>query len=182
LYRFYKIANNHYRFLADECLQQQSFLQSLDQPTHHDLDFLKEWLEQPSGGNFTLEGIDKDVWHTGRDLLTLATPSEKDLFSRWITGEFVDILHRWRCWSKKRSPDLENGVTSYDSKKLLRFADILGMILSCLIPIVSVVILYLVPNLLVRLGLIAVFMICFCLTLAMTTEARRVEIFAAAVA
>jgi hypothetical protein len=52
-------------------------------------------------------------------------------------------------------------IAHYDNKTFVCIADTVGMILSCLIPILSMIVLYLVRGIPVRLGIIATFMVLF---------------------
>ena len=54
----------------------------------------------------------------------------------------------------------------------------MGMVLASLLPISSIVILYFVLNLLVRLGIVGIFTAIFSFSLALITQAKRIEIFA----
>jgi len=57
--------------------------------------------------------------------------------------------------------------------------NIITTLISSMLPITSVIILYFVDNIRARLGIVAAFLAVFSLTLALVTEAKRVEIFAA---
>jgi hypothetical protein len=57
-----------------------------------------------------------------------------------------------------------------------------GTVVSSLAPMVSIVVLYVVQNTSVRLGLVCAFTLLFSFVLALVTNARRIEIFAATAA
>jgi hypothetical protein len=58
----------------------------------------------------------------------------------------------------------------------------IGTIISALLPILSVVVLYCVKNMWVRLGLVAMFTVLFSLVLSLIAPAKRIEVFAATAA
>jgi len=58
----------------------------------------------------------------------------------------------------------------------------IGTIISALLPILSVVVLYCVKNMWVRLALVAVFTVLFSLVLSLIAPAKRIEVFAATAA
>ncbi len=75
--------------------------------------------------------------------------------------------------------DPESGICRYEERKIERAVDILVTVLASLIPIVSILILYSVGNTLDRLAIAVAFTGLFSFCLAVTTKARRVEVFAA---
>lgn len=72
----------------------------------------------------------------------------------------------------------ESEISQYSEERLTGFVHVLGTVLASLLPISSIVVLYFVSNLLVRLGIVAAFTALFSLALALITQARRIEIFA----
>lgn len=71
---------------------------------------------------------------------------------------------------------------SYSDKKILRAANVVGSVISSALLVGSIVALYFVKDMLVRLGVIAVFTQAFSLVLVLVTRARKVEVFAATAA
>lgn len=161
---------------------QQHLLSKFEAPNLADLEALKLWLKRPKMGNCSLIGLDKDVWDTGTDLLTLNPRVQDDPCSRWLSGSFVRFYHRVLGRRTKRELDLEPGLFEYSDKQLLRASDVIGALLSSLLPISSLLALYFVSNLLARLGIVTAFTILFSMTLLLVTTARKVEVFAATAA
>lgn len=77
------------------------------------------------------------------------------------------------------SVDFEGKYINFEGEKLYKIVSIITTVISSMLPITSIIILYFVDNIRTRLGIIAAFMATFSLTLALVTEAERVEIFAA---
>ena len=152
-----------------------------------DLSFLRTWLVRPKCGDNFLRGLEESIYasqNTG-DLVTLSVrPGESDLFTKWLINKFLAWFHHtfgyWFLRSKKQ--DEEAGCAEYDDSRILAVSSILITLLSCMIPVTSTIALYFVPGMRLRLGLVAVFMVTFCMVLAVFTNARRVEIFGATAA
>ena len=133
-------------------------------------------------GKSSLFGLDSNVWVDGVDLIAPNPRVQDDPFSRWLCGSFIHFFHGTVGQKRKAATDIEGGWVEYDDTRLLRIADIIGAILSPLMPVSSVIILYFVPDLLTRLGIISFFTILFSVTLLLMTKARKVEIFTATAA
>jgi Family of unknown function (DUF6594) len=73
----------------------------------------------------------------------------------------------------------ESGICRYEERKIERVMDILVTVLASLIPIASIIVLYFVGSTLDRLAITVAFTGLFAFCLAVTTRARRVEVFAA---
>ena len=152
-----------------------------------DLSFLRTWLERPRCGDNFLRGLEKSIYESQNtsDLVTLSIRAgESDLFTKWLINKFLAWFYHTvgsRCLCSKKQ-DEEAGFTEYEDSKILAISSILITLLSCMIPVTSTIALYFVPGMRLRLGLVAVFMVVFCMVLAVFTNARRVEIFGATAA
>jgi hypothetical protein len=78
--------------------------------------------------------------------------------------------------------ELGEGIYHYEESSLQTILSILATVMASLLPISSVVALYVVQSNNVRLGMIAGFSACFSLALAVMTSAKRIEVFAATAA
>lgn len=156
-------------------------------PLEQDLSFLRTWLSRPKSGDNFLRGLEASIWdsHNTKDLAALATRSgEWDVFTNWIVNTFLPAFHHsiGRRIFRSRSEDEEAGFAEYKDSNLTSGLTIFVTILSSTIPVTSIVALYLIEGMLVRLLSVGLFMIIFCSILAIFTSARRVEIFAATAA
>ena len=70
-------------------------------------------------------------------------------------------------------------LSEYSDAQVYAVLDLINTVVACLLPTSSIIILYLVSSLPVRLGIIVVYEVLFSLSLALFTQARRVEIFGA---
>ena len=73
-------------------------------------------------------------------------------------------------------------MTNYEDRVITRLASLVATVISSVFPIVGVIILYFVTDLLAKIGIIAGLTALFSLSLALVTDARRGEIFAATAA
>jgi hypothetical protein len=158
---------------------QQTFMASTQSPAPTDLDFLKQWLQRGKQGNSALTGLDNDVWDISpsSELTALKRQKSDDQVSSWVLNRFIVWWHRH--FSRLHKSDSENLYVEYKDHKLLKIAMVLGTAIATLLPLTSIVVLYLVTNLGLRLGLVACFTFIFSLLLVTMTRARMIEIFSA---
>ena len=152
---------------------------STQSPAPTDLDFLKKWLQRGNQGNCALTGLDSDVWDisASSELTALERRKSDDQVSSWVLNRFIVWWHRH--FSRFHKSDPENLYVEYKDHKLLEMAMVLGTAVATLLPLTSIVVLYLVTNLGLRLGLVACFTFIFALLLVTMTRARMIEIFSA---
>jgi hypothetical protein len=140
------------------------------------------WLADSRQGNYALEGLDRNVWKDGKDLLVV-TPDTLvgDSFTRFLRKPLTVLCHK--LWGGRRVPtDVEGNIHVYEEKIVMRAADMVGTAIASLLPVLAVVVLYCVREMPTRLGMVALFTLLFSLALMATTKAKRIEIFAATAA
>ncbi|CAG8976009.1 hypothetical protein HYALB_00007536 [Hymenoscyphus albidus] len=166
----------------NECLVLQRQLMTFNQPERGNLKLLTRWLSDERHGNLAIQGLDRNVWKDGYDLLTVKPDSlDGDSFTRLLQKVLIDPFHRLRS-SCRPPPDLENGIYTYVEVTTIRVANVIGTAISSILPVSAVVVLYIVRDMLKRLGIVALFTALFSLALMATTRAKRIEIFAATAA
>lgn len=99
-----------------------------------------------------------------------------------IPVEFQSNNSPTRLKQDPESPELGDGLYNYKEAMLPSTANIFTTVLASLLPLLSITVLYAVHSDTVKLEIIVVFSACFSLALALTTNARRIEIFAATAA
>lgn len=171
----------------NDALLKQTSLAKLEQPRQYDLDFLRNWFRRPGMGSFPLLGIDRDAWDTKNesDLIAIKPRDAPDIFSKWFTEYLVPRYHHafGKRFKKETLPEtVGTGLYHYKESSLEAVIGTLVTVLASLLPICSVVALYIVQSNNIRLGMIAIFSACFSLALALMTNARRIEVFAATAA
>ena len=72
-----------------------------------------------------------------------------------------------------------NALSEYSDARVLAVLEVINTVIACLLPTSSIVILYCVSSLRVRLGIVVAYQVLFSICLALFTQARRVEIFVA---
>ncbi|KAI1327788.1 hypothetical protein F5Y16DRAFT_185436 [Xylariaceae sp. FL0255] len=168
----------------NDTLYKQAAIAGLGAPSTYDLKFLREWLMRPKMGNFPLIGLDRNSWNPEvyrKDLVAIKARPEPDTFSRWFNNGLFPGWHRLVGGKLKCPTDVElgQGIYEYDDKLLAAVGRIIGTVIASLLPVGSVVVQYFVESNLLRLNLIVVASAIFALALAVMTNARMVEVFAA---
>ncbi|TVY41918.1 hypothetical protein LOCC1_G006053 [Lachnellula occidentalis] len=166
----------------NQCLFQQRQLATFDQPEAGNLEFINEWLADSRQGNYALEGLDRNVWKDGKDLLVVPPDTlVGDSFTRILRKPLTTLYHK--VWGRRRGrTDVEGGICVYREKIVIRSADMIGTAVASLLPVLAVVALYCVREMLTRLGMVALFTVLFSMALVVTTSAKRMEVFAATAA
>lgn len=78
--------------------------------------------------------------------------------------------------------DQESNLFHYSDSHVLGAIDMLGTAIASMAPLISIVVLYFIKDLGVRLGVLCAFTLAFSVSLSVVTKARRIEIFAATAA
>lgn len=149
---------------------------NLPQPGAQDLRHLKQWLADPKGGDYSLDGIDSDVWESSHDLFALRERPDADKLSEWVIQDLLPYYHRHVGQIfKKPELDGDSSVTYTENY----FLSACVTILSSALIVVPVVVLHAVKPINIRLGLLALFTVIFSLCVSGLTSAKRGEVFAA---
>jgi hypothetical protein len=108
------------------------------------------------------------------DLLTLVKSSEEDYLSRFLQDHWL--------LRKRKAVDPFDCTAIYENSHVIRTVAVLSMILAAILLIGAIVNLYFVSNLKAILGLVAMYTTLFASSVALCTNARRAEVFAATAA
>jgi hypothetical protein len=84
--------------------------------------------------------------------------------------------------SRQTRRDLETGVWKYNDGKIFTVTNVAAIIVSALLPTSSMLILFCLDKIVVKLAVIFIYTILFALALAIVVRARSIEIFGAATA
>ncbi|PQE18959.1 phthalate transporter protein [Rutstroemia sp. NJR-2017a BBW] len=160
---------------GNECLFQQRQLATFDLPESGNLEFLNDWLVDPRQGDCALEGLDRNVWKEGKDLLVIKPDGiAVDSFTRVLRKPLTALCHKLRTRCRHRQADEESMIYVYDEKIVTRVADMIGTTVASLLPVLAVVVLYSVREMLARLGIVALFTVVFALALMVRKRASRI--------
>lgn len=80
------------------------------------------------------------------------------------------------------SPELGDSIYHYKNSFLFGAAHVFTTVVASLLPLLSIIVLFLLSSNTLKLVVITVFTACFSLALALMTNARRIEIFGATAA
>ncbi|KAI1862553.1 hypothetical protein JX265_009267 [Neoarthrinium moseri] len=127
-----------------------------------------------------------------KDLVLLdAMEEDNDALSRWIVHPFFEFFHLIRKRSKKPIPqDLESGtgddeslgICNYSSHHIRAVNHVVGALFAAVLPLSSIIILYKVQDMDLKVVLVCVFTILFCLAMSILSKSRRIEVVAATAA
>ena len=172
---------------ADEALLQTAQIKALAKPQTWAIDYLKEWFERPLGGNNFLRGDEADAWRPEHvdDLVVISGSSkDRDLFTQLLSNGILPFFHR-RFGQKLKRSVLESKIHDtweYDQKFLVGLGNVICMILSALVPSISISILWFVKNMNARLSVITAMSFIFATIMTLIAQGRRVDVFAATTA
>jgi hypothetical protein len=179
----------------------------IEQPNDRDLNFLNTWMKIPTMGNVYLVSPDSDIWkESGLDeLLCIRPRPNAGWLTRFLTvdavnwyhqaiGRFFVVLQDFQhdlpvANDVIQKPDTApfHGETVYYSpekltRRLGRITAVLSTVLASLLPIASIVVLYLISDMTTRLMVIGGFTAAFSLGLGLLTRGQMAEIFSATAA
>ena len=186
---------------TDETIHLQLQLNASASPHKDDLDFVRRWLKDPHMGMHPIIGRDNTLWETSTpsDLIVLSPLEAPDplsaFFLRRVSLAWLKLLDWWyqtpkhptsqraRFWglvgrNVKTPVDEEANYFEFKDATFVRAADALGSLIASLLLVVSILVLYLVTSIPVRLGIVAIFTTIFSLSLVLIISARKMEVFA----
>lgn len=169
----------------DSAVLQQAKILRMRPPGAYDMKYIQKYLETYEMGPLALTGRDSDIWGSTEnpeshadDLIALLPRHEEDFFSRFVTEKASSKMLKVRSFLKYQGSGKGRGPESFEDDTMLRWTRHGTSILASVLPILSIIILYYVHSLEVRLGIIATFNIVLSLCLTVFTTAKRTEIFA----
>ncbi|KAL2814903.1 hypothetical protein BDW59DRAFT_176293 [Aspergillus cavernicola] len=159
---------------------QHAQLLRLKPPHGRDLEVFRGWLQRNA---FCSTVVECQQWgeENEKDLITLSGRYENiDSLTRWAFRILIPFCHR--LIGHKMVGDVEHGTVYYDDEKIIRTTRVVSTITSSVIPASSMLVLYLVDDMVSRLIIIIFYNIGFSIILGFLAKARRVEVFAASTA
>jgi hypothetical protein len=159
-------------------------MKTQDSPNSCDVDFLRRWFKDKDMGDFPLIGQDSTLWETSppSKLIAIRPRRAEDPIGTLFLSTIFLWWHSCIGHRIKKVVDEEARYFEYEDRHVLRVANVIGSIISSALLVGSIIALYFVDNMLVRLGIVAVFTQVFSLVLILATSARKVEVFAATAA
>ena len=128
---------------------------------------------------------EQDIWTSpakAEDLVAISPVPQFDPPTQWLLVTFMGLYHRVIGRRTKKASDQQASLYSYSDDHIRIPIAALSVALASILPVLAIVILHFVQAKGTQLGIIAVFTACFSLVLALVTDARRVDNFAATAA
>lgn len=160
---------------------------------------MQEWFTRDDLGDMPIEGEAATIWANkgrnedddceskyARDLIALSGPSDDiDRATSWLAETVIPfwgskVIPNWEKKFKRQR--VKRGISRYRQTFLYDTTAVIATMLASLLPVLSIVVLYLVHNMPARLGIIAGFTAGFSIVLSVVTSAERVDNFAATAA
>jgi hypothetical protein len=166
--------------MADDALLQRSQIAHLQRPSARTLAAARDYVRGSASQSDKvptmpiIEGSAKEYLNVDVDLVALNKPVEEDFLSR--------ICHRYWPFRIKRQNDPFDRTLVYKSSHINRAVTSLGLILAAVLLVGAIVHLYFVLDPAAKLGFVAMYTMLFSSSVALCTNARRVEVFAATAA
>jgi hypothetical protein len=168
----------------DDALLQQAKIHSLGVPDKWDLQELQHFLETTDMGPLALIGDDASIWGSVKypkahspDIIALRPRPEEDPFSSWLAENAIKSLIQ--CgYSRWKRPSRVHGVIGYQDNTIFRITLGITSIMASLIPLASVAVLYSIPSIQTRIGVIGAFNLIIAVCLSVFTKVKRSDMFA----
>lgn len=116
------------------------------------------------------------------DLISINEVPEFDLITNWLIKFCLRPYHRLLGDRREKRHNEDVKLFHYDNGHLQLPTHVASTVLASTLPVLSIVVLYLVHRMATRLGLVAIFTTIFSASLAILTNARRVDVFSATAA
>lgn len=144
-------------------------------------------MRDSKGGRNFLQGVESFTWHTQETAAYVSLAStyqESDIFTKFTTKILGLIFHRLIGQKNKTGTvvDEESGMVSYSDSGMSRASNIVSLMVSSVVPVLTIFALNSVKTTNVRIGLTMLFTAAFAGLLAIFSNAKRVEIFSATAA
>ncbi|KAI1645658.1 uncharacterized protein F4817DRAFT_366428 [Daldinia loculata] len=137
-------------------------------------------------GCFPIRGIDFKAWEqrSENDLVAVKPRVLSGPLSWWITNIVFPLYHRifGVKFGIADSNEVGDGLYTYEESLISSVINIITTVVAAVLPLSSIVVLFLVKSESTRLGILIISSACFALVLALMTNARRIEVFAATAA
>jgi hypothetical protein len=179
-------------YTIDEACLRFQHLASASPAIKSDLGSLRHWLDHKKGGNLFLKdaGAERHPWRKEElevDLTSLTSrDKDKDALSKWIDARVVPFYYDKIGYpdpmSLAESGTLLQPLHYYSESYVSTTINALSTTLSCLLPTISIFVLYFIHSPLWRLGAIVGFTFLFSVVLTLIAKVRRIDCFAATTA
>lgn len=98
------------------------------------------------------------------------------------TEQVASLANAYQTYKIADSNEVGDGLYTYEESLISSVINIITTVVAAVLPLSSIVVLFLVKSESTRLGILIISSACFALVLALMTNARRIEVFAATAA
>ena len=164
----------------DEMLLLQSQIAAYKGPTNRVLNTCRDYVEGRAfdsankGAMPIISGRAKDFLSEKADLIALRRSTEEDVLSRYLQDHWP--------FPRREAKDPLDRTAIYKNKHVVRTVAFISLLLAALLLIGAIVSLHTVSSDEAKLGLLTMFTLLFAVSIALLTNARRPEVFAATAA
>jgi len=156
-------------------------------PDPHSLDrsFLESWIKHRDRGEDFLLDLEAQAWDSchGDDYVALSPTTTGDNLAAALSTLTVPWYHKFIGTRRQQTANARHGkVWHYSFRRFVFAGNVLCILLATGIPAGSIVILYVVTSMVVRLCIIAIFCFLFACTMTFVVKAKRVDVFSSTAA
>ncbi|KAI8626750.1 hypothetical protein F5Y19DRAFT_466245 [Xylariaceae sp. FL1651] len=170
----------------NQTLYLQHLIAKMEPPNKRDFAFLQTWMKSPSMGNVYLLGADSHIWEEfdPAELLCIRPTKPDTWVAQVITNKLIQRYHHLvgRFFRTPEPSEMYKNTVQYSQESITRLGAVMGTALASLVPVGSIVVLYLIKSMTTRLVVIGIFTASFSMGLGIFTNGRMVEIFSATAA
>jgi hypothetical protein len=168
--------------LPDEALIQEATILALPYPKSGPLRELRYFTEIKLRGRIPeagrVYGSRQHQDTQAKDLIALRELDNEDFFTEFVVERAIHWFHRYIGSRFVTSESDEDPLVVYKHRNVLRFTALFTTVIACLLPILSISILYSIGSMKARIGAMAGLNVLLTVCLALFATAKRVEIFA----
>ena len=170
---------------TDESLLRIAQVNDLNRPSAFNHRALNEWLVRPECGDNFLRILEAEPWEHKNMPDLMALRHAGDHLDQWLARKLTPVWHSLIGRHAVPDTDPELGIGrlwEYKQNTFTVFGNICSMLLSSLVPLVSIFALFFVNEALPRLLMIGAFIMIFSGIMMFVVRCRRFEVFAATAA
>ena len=171
-------------FILDELLLLSAQVKSLAKPRGRDYRYLNSWLKRSTCGNSFLQSVEADAWRPRYEsdlVLSACRSTQGDRFADFMCDNVIPIYHRY-IGQRLQDPVSDETMLDtwkYNQKVFVVLGDIICMLLSSMVPTISIFVLNFQKSTIARLTIITALSFVCSAVVTSVVQARRVDVFAA---
>lgn len=169
----------------DDLLLVAAQVEKLASPNSMSLAFLRNWIKHRDRGPGFLLDIEAQAWHSshGDDFIAVSPEGTNDGLAIALNALIMPFYHRYIGSRRPPMAQTKYGqVWNYRFERFVLLAKVLSVLLATAAPAGSIVILYIVSEMWLRLLIIAIFCFLFASVMTFVVGARRIDVFSATAA